>query len=321
MNTPHRGIITMAYGSKKYIEMAKTLARSLQLTNPHTPRAIVTDVQDAELEQLFDYCIPSNPKYGSNFRQKLYLDLYSPFEKTMYIDCDSIVVRDLGEMWAAYDGKPFGVVAGVMVSADGYSDQWGAGLDRVMTRFDIDAMPKFNGGVYYFEKSEIGRTIFEMPRSWVNQFEAYGFPVARGDGPDDQMMISVAMALNGVGLFDDNGRFMRTPLKIKGGLNVNVKKGVCEYYRLNEPDLLLQPAIMHFAARWQRSHYYWRESLRVKWMTEPSRAKRLVAGWLPTVLGWGVFLQKKVEKKAPKLQFNLRPFSHRRKLARQTANA
>ena len=58
------GVITLAYGIPKYIEMAKTLARSLRLHSPDIPRAIVTDTQDdGELIELFDDIMPLRKEF------------------------------------------------------------------------------------------------------------------------------------------------------------------------------------------------------------------------------------------------------------------
>ena len=59
MTNLERGVIVTAYGARYYIEMAKTLARSLRLHSPLIPRAIVTDnLDDKELRELFDYIVP-----------------------------------------------------------------------------------------------------------------------------------------------------------------------------------------------------------------------------------------------------------------------
>ena len=53
-----KGIITLVYGSDPaYLEMAKTLAMSLDLTNPHLPRAVVTDRPAEELNKYFQEVI------------------------------------------------------------------------------------------------------------------------------------------------------------------------------------------------------------------------------------------------------------------------
>lgn len=73
-----RGVLTMAFGPARYIEMAKTLGRSLQLHSPDTPRAVVTDSSDRELAHLFTSVVPLRPERGSGVAQKLALYEYSP---------------------------------------------------------------------------------------------------------------------------------------------------------------------------------------------------------------------------------------------------
>ncbi|MEI6669940.1 MAG: hypothetical protein WCP29_17460 [Acidobacteriota bacterium] len=103
-----QGTITLAYGLPKYIEMAKTLARSLRLHSPGIRRAIATDrLDDKSLLELFDSVVPLRKEYGSNVRQKLHLDRYSPFTRTVFIDCDSIAVRDIQFIFELLRGTGF----------------------------------------------------------------------------------------------------------------------------------------------------------------------------------------------------------------------
>src|ERR1700722_13670189 len=59
-----RGILTLAFGKPKFIEMAKALAWSLNLHAPAIPRAIVTDSNDAELAQLFSQRLSRGARLG-----------------------------------------------------------------------------------------------------------------------------------------------------------------------------------------------------------------------------------------------------------------
>lgn len=100
-----RGILTLAYGAKRYVNMAKVLARSLMLYN-NDPRALVTDSNDPELRELYYILVPLNSIFGTGVRQKLHLDSYSPCEETLFIDSGCIVVRPISELWSFFSEVP-----------------------------------------------------------------------------------------------------------------------------------------------------------------------------------------------------------------------
>jgi len=105
------GILTSSYGDATYRRLAVTLARCLALHAPGTPRVVVTDQPDApELHAHFDDVVPLRPELGDAFIQKLHLHRYSPFDRTLYIDSDSLVVEPIEHAWAAFRGRPFAVV-------------------------------------------------------------------------------------------------------------------------------------------------------------------------------------------------------------------
>ena len=53
------GLLTIAYGHEKYIEMAEALALSYRRRDPTRPIAVVTDEKNrARLKQYFDTTIP-----------------------------------------------------------------------------------------------------------------------------------------------------------------------------------------------------------------------------------------------------------------------
>src|SRR5580700_7201229 len=104
-----RGIITLAYGHERFIEQARSLAHSLQLHAPRLPRTLITDSTNLEIRRQFTGVISYRPEYGSGMRQKLFLDLYSPYDQTLFIDSDCLALGNLESFWSAFAGKYFGV--------------------------------------------------------------------------------------------------------------------------------------------------------------------------------------------------------------------
>ncbi|MBE9004866.1 hypothetical protein IQ259_07410 [Fortiea sp. LEGE XX443] len=261
MNTLEKGIITFAYGKPKFINMAKTLARSLRLHSPTIPCAIVTDCQeDPELEKLFDHLIPFQPEYGGNMKQKLYLDIYSPFQKTLYVDSDSIVVRDINFIFEAFQDRSFSL-PGERYLTFGEQDPYIKDLDFILNHFGLTKLPKFNGGLYYFDKSETAQSMFDTTRSILANWEKLGFNVWRGDGPCDEPIVAIAMTLHNQTMFSDSGSMMRTPVGIRGSLDVDVINSKCTFQKYEK---IVSPAIVHFAGDWLQHPVYAREALKLQ---------------------------------------------------------
>lgn len=240
-----RGILTLAFGGDRYIEMAKTLARSLQLHAPQIPVALVTDSLDPELKTLFSELVALEPGYGTNVRQKLHLDCYSPFYETLYIDSDCIVLGDLKSVWSAFHGQDF-AVAGHQILKKGETDPF-LDVSFILDSFRLDGLPKFNGGIYYFTKSSKALQVFSEARRLLTHCREFRFREFRQDGPNDEAIFSVAMALNGLGPtpIDEGG--MWTPIGSKGHIHLNVIRGSCRFVKYGQ---LVQPEIIHFAGRW-----------------------------------------------------------------------
>src|SRR5262245_41894620 len=122
-----RGLITIAIGSSTYIRMAKDLALSARKHCASTPRAVITDSSDREMRELFDVVIPVDASLGDPLFQKLHLDRYAPYDETLFVDCDSLLVGDVGFIWDLCRQKDVGFVGEKQTSGTWY----GADIARV----------------------------------------------------------------------------------------------------------------------------------------------------------------------------------------------
>jgi hypothetical protein len=256
-----KGIITLAYGSPKYIEMAKTLGRSLLLHSPNIPRAVVTDRQDdKELSSLFDQLIPFRSEYGSNVRQKVHLDQYSPYKYTLFIDSDCIVIRDIDFVFDCFLGRHFGVVGGKYHLTQGAKDSY-LDVDHILQYFKLDKLPKFNGGIYYFDDSNTAKSVFRTARKILQDFDKLRFSEFRGDGPNEEPILATSMEIHQQSVLQDNGKIMRTPVGLKGSLDMDVFSGECTFRKGLQ---VVSPAIVHFAYIWNEHPVYHREAERLQ---------------------------------------------------------
>jgi hypothetical protein len=266
--TGTRGTLTLAFGSPKYIEMAKSLARSLLLHHPALPRAIVTDSTDPELSTLFTHVLPLRREYGSNVRQKLFLDDYTPFDETLFIDSDCLAVRSLDDFWSAFQDVPFGV-CGQRTLYAGEFDEY-LDVDFILSRFHLAGLPKFNGGIYYFKRTLEAITLFDTARDLMNHAAELRFTDFRGDGPADEALLSVAMAIHGLTVTDMGVGGMWTPLDATGRLRIDIPNGLCSFTKRGRN---LSPHILH-AATFTESLFYLRECAKLKQTPTPLSLKQ-----------------------------------------------
>jgi hypothetical protein len=254
-----RGIITLAFGKDRYINMAKALGRSLVLYDPTLPRAVVTDSKDPELKSLFPHFIPYRPEYGSNLRQKMHFDLYSPFEETLFIDSDCLVLRNLDRYWDAFAGLPFGVNGHSILGA-GSEDEY-MDVAFILDHFSLTELPKFNGGAYYFTNSPQANAFFETARTVMANWKELRLKDFRGDGPNDETVYSIAMSIHKLTVTDTGEGGMWTPINSVGPIKLDVLKGDCRFRKAGRD---LKPDIVHFATVWAETYPYRRDCLRLE---------------------------------------------------------
>ncbi|MGZ3945441.1 MAG: hypothetical protein ACXVJB_10890 [Mucilaginibacter sp.] len=263
------GIITIAHGEKRYIEMAKMLALSLKLTNQDIKRAVISDAPQDEFRDLFDTFIPYNPDYGKGLSQKLYLDQYSPFDETLFIDSDCLVVDSLDHTLELCRNHSFAVFGDQITSGDWYMD-----VVVMCKQFNLSSIPLFNGGTYYFKKTGITAKIYEQARKMHENYSALGFHDFRGS-INEEPLIAVAMAVNNVEAVDDKGAGMRTPIGLIGPLEIDVLNRKCAF---NKEGVQVQPAIVHFSGSFSIAFHYKREVSKLKLIrTLPFLNKKLAS--------------------------------------------
>ena len=249
------GILTIALGEKRYIEMAKMLALSLLKTNPGIERAIISDADKDEFDNLYDIYIPCDPTLGNGINQKLYLDKYTPFEETLFIDSDCLVFNALDDMIALCREHAF-VVFGDQIN----SGEWYMDVAEMCKKFNLASIPLFNGGTYYFNDLTIATAIYSRARQLKANYAGLGFHEFRGS-VNEEPLIAVAMAINNIEAVDDNGTGMRTPIGINGPLKIDVLNKKCAF---NKEGVMVEPVIMHFAGSYSNAFHYKREVTKLK---------------------------------------------------------
>lgn len=157
----------MAWGSPRFMEMAILLAKSIRLFNKTIPLAIATDSDAYEhLKDWYDFIIPLRKDVPKNNAQKTYLNTYSPFDKTIFIDADCLVFHDVSIYFDLYKDASIGVMG--RWRNDG---TWWYDVPKMCERFQIDNVAFFNGGFYYFSKTALSDSVFDLAKTYTHDWK------------------------------------------------------------------------------------------------------------------------------------------------------
>jgi hypothetical protein len=248
-----KGLITIAIG-KTYVSQAKNLAYSCMLHAPHMPRAVVTD-KPGLLSNFYDIIIPYNPDYGNPFGAKTRIYLYTPFEKTLYVDADSLVIHNFDSYWSWLDEHSF-VYEGTLLN----EGEWYLDINRTIKLLSLPWIPKFNSGMFLFKNDSTAKTVFDTAFDYLtNQKEKnLGVDFFRGRMFPDEPFLAIALAKHGIKPVDDLGRFSKTLIGAKN-IHVKVIRGFA-FFQKNGKAVF--PLIVHFCGRFGRFLLFW-ESLKL----------------------------------------------------------
>jgi hypothetical protein len=235
--------------------MAVHLARSLAITNPDIRRAIVTDrLEDPALNRIFHHLVPMNPKFGSGLRQKLHLVDYSPFEETMFIDSDCLVISDIADLWSSLKAYSFTTFGNYLSEGDWYMD-----VKQMCQRFNLERIPAFNGGFYYFRKDRYTEMLQRTCLALADRYDVLGFYRFR-DGINEEPIVGLSMAMHKMAVVDDHGNGLRTPVDSKGPFRIDTLSGQCSFVKRDE---YVTPRIVHFCGSYADHFHYRRETIKI----------------------------------------------------------
>lgn len=169
-----RGVLFVAFGWP-YLLLALQSMRSIRETNPGLRIAVTTSPGlharlPTDLKNLADIWQPVDLPASRNRSVKTSADLHSPFERTVMIDADTFVVRDLSPMfdWLDHFDVGFKMNDARLGSAGNVAKGASPVLDG---RWKVDDLPHWNGAVCLFRRSDATRRFFEL---WNQRFDEMG---------------------------------------------------------------------------------------------------------------------------------------------------
>jgi hypothetical protein len=284
------GFITIAFGQKKYIDMAKALILSYKLQGGRWPFAIVTnDANYADLSKLFDVVIRMNPDFGPGVVQKLHLDAYSPFDRTLFVDSDCLFYKSPDLVWNSYAIEQFTVrgwryLTGATEYEMKHPYEWVNDMRVFLGKTEIERFAHFNSGLLFFDSSDAAKDIFKSAREIYIQRADLGFVEFKNAPIADEPAFSVAMERHHVAMLAwDNVNAMETAIGMRDTYGINVLQGRSKFNK-NGHDV--NPALIHFNVEAQTSVAYNREICRLEAKyVSAINAYLKFASWLIKMLG------------------------------------
>ncbi|ARS38459.1 hypothetical protein CA265_01680 [Sphingobacteriaceae bacterium GW460-11-11-14-LB5] len=268
----NKNIITIATGKSLYISLAVNLARSFFYWNKHTTIKfyMVTDQASLIPKDILEYIqiikIKSG-ELGEGFSTKLHLDKLAPSGQTLFIDSDCLIFGNIDGIFDRFKGKDVSVIGGYINEGEWFGD-----IKSICKKFNVPCLPKFNGGIYYLEKGQNASKVYEDARRLEKEYDAIGFKRLRNK-PNDEVIMALAMQLNGMHTIPDDGTIMSDPQACPGGYKIDLING--SRYLINPPApsplhqnwypfTTVTPLIVHFLGYYTQHYPYEREVLRLK---------------------------------------------------------
>jgi hypothetical protein len=267
-----RYVLTIATGKKLYVDLAANLARSFLWWHRDSDIKfqLVTDQKNLIPEDIRPQIqiIDIKPgELGEGFSSKLFLDQLAADGQTLFVDSDCLIFGDLSSVFNAFKGKTVSVTGDYITGGEWFGD-----IKAICQKFNIERLPKFNGGVYYLERGKMADTVYQTARDLEKRYDEIGFVRLR-NRPNDEVLMALAMQLNNEMPLIDDGTLLSDPQACPGGYHIDVIKG--ERWMLNPPipNPLHQswypfekvsPIIVHFLGSHTLDYAYLRECYRLK---------------------------------------------------------
>lgn len=165
-----QGYITLATGSAFYLEMAVNLVLSTKYNDPLRPVCLVTDremtIPDA-YRSFIDHIAIIDPKPGFfGCLNKLRINEASPYDETMFVDSDCILVKnDMDRHWNKFQCPGFSIAGDKVAKGHWYN----FAIEDVISKLDIQYLVKMNSGVFYFRAGKEAADFFQTALNLVEE--------------------------------------------------------------------------------------------------------------------------------------------------------
>jgi hypothetical protein len=235
-----RGILTLASGPEHFHRWARYLLVSIRRLDPTCAVAVVTDQVDSRHLQGFDEVIPLDPSKGLPYQQKLWLDDYSPFAETLFLDADCLLYCDLEQVWASVRSATTIGVAAREVAAP----YWCADVSNLPAEYQVATYLEYNGGLVYWRASTRTGELFAEARDiFEHHYDAFGLR-RFGAYPGDEPALALTLSRHGIRGIVESRHTMRSLAGLVGEPELQIAHGRARFAVYEGQ--VVEPAIVHF---------------------------------------------------------------------------
>ena len=275
-----KGFLTVATGDYFHY-LAINMRNSYHYSQKQKyPLGVITDPDGADLlRQYFDDVIVI-PDKNAGYINKLRIQSLSPYDETIFIDADTLIVRDISDWWDVFGTSGYDVAVWGW-NCDITSPRCGKLVSKkAAEKYGITRYIGFNGGVYYFKKTPKAERIYaralELLDSYIED-EQHLFNGKKGDEP----VMAIALLENGIyGIEDPEKKRMFCTPGMRN-LKIDVLANKCTFTKY---DYQVQPAVMHWGTAETQKPVYCRE-VRIL-----NLYLKKVPKWLCYGVGWMFYL-------------------------------
>ena len=193
------GFMTLAFGSRKYVEMAVDFALSLRQWQPQ-PVAIAVDSPTAaylrdHYPAVFDAVIPIPEDWPPGWARKFSVAELTPFDRTVFVDADTLVIGDLEILIADAERSEFAMM-GEYLRAPADMLHNGVPIRRLMSQFDLQRYFHNSSCAFTFEREAGRKLLSECLRIWLEELSPTRLAPFTGYG--DELSFGLVAARGGM---------------------------------------------------------------------------------------------------------------------------
>lgn len=191
------GYLIIATGPRKYYQMAVNLAKSIWLKDGKRRICLANDdinmLSEKERKLFTDFHnIPNADATGVEYKIESFK--YSPFETTMFVDADILMIKDdIDYFWERMAGKAF-VFAGNMRKG-GF---WRVDIKEKLEMLGLNWCASGNLGCYVFDKSYKAEFFFECAQSMLDKKDVFSTAHTKGRGYSIEPVFGLCCGLFGL---------------------------------------------------------------------------------------------------------------------------
>jgi hypothetical protein len=174
---PSRGVIYLAVGNASYQRLARQSIASLRRSGYRGEVAVVVDEDVAFGAGIRTISVPRNARDFASRSLKTTLNRHSPFDESLYLDSDTLILWPIDPIWNALRRAPIAfaidshpTVGEAIISAPG--ERRGTVPEHLATaKVCPRNTPYFNGGVMLWRRSTEADTFFDW---WHQEWKRFG---------------------------------------------------------------------------------------------------------------------------------------------------